>query len=238
MAQPVEHPGRLIAIDGTRGKDTAAAAAAVIEALKEAGIECAISRFDASGLFGELATAGRGDRNISIRTLTLVYAADLAFRLRWEIRPVLEAGGVVIAAPYLETAVAFGAACGLAEGWIRELLRFAPRPDVRARVEERKLDRGWKPRLDRGYPEYCAAMLEGPAPKLASKRARREHHGVARPAQGPQGGAIDREGRAGTREDRYWQPAGRAAPVCFETSQRTKVMRASGNASSRARSAA
>ena len=174
MAQPVEHPGRLIAIEGTRGKDTGAAAAAVIAALKKAGIECAISRFDASGLFGELASAGRGDRNISIRTLTLVYAADLAFRLRWEIRPVLEAGGVVIAAPYLETAVAFGAACGLAEGWIRELLRFAPKPDLRARVEERKLDRGWKPRLDRGYPEYCAAMLERPAPELASKRARRE----------------------------------------------------------------
>ena len=34
------------------------------------------------------------------------------FRLRWEIRPVLEAGGVVIAAPYVETAVAFGAAAG------------------------------------------------------------------------------------------------------------------------------
>ena len=95
------------------------------------------------------------------RTLTLVYAADLAFRLRWEIRPVLEAGGVVIAAPYVETAVAFGAACGLAEEWIRELLRFAPKPDLRARAQERKLDRGWKPRLDRGYPEYCAAMLEG-----------------------------------------------------------------------------
>jgi hypothetical protein len=173
MAQQVEHRGRLIAIEGTRGKDTAAAAAAVIAALKDAGIESAISRFDASGLFGELAAAGHGDRNISTRTLTLVYAADLAFRLRWEIRPVLEAGGVVIAAPYVETAVAFGVACGLSEPWIRELLGFAPKPDVRARAEERKLDRGWKPRLDRGYPEYCAAMLESASPKLASKRARR-----------------------------------------------------------------
>jgi hypothetical protein len=174
MAQQVEYPGRLIAIEGTRGKDTAAAAAAVIEALKKAGTESAISRFDASGLFGELAAAGRGDRNISMRTLTLVYAADLAFRLRWEIRPMLEAGGVVIAAPYVETAVAFGTACGLAEEWIRELLRFAPKPDWRAHVKERKLNRGWKPRLDRGYPEYCAAMLEGSEPKLASKHVRRE----------------------------------------------------------------
>jgi hypothetical protein len=173
MAQHVEHRGRLIAIEGTRGKDTAAAAAAVIAALTDAGIESAISRFDASGLFGELAAAGHGDRNISIRTLTLVYAADLAFRLRWEVRPVLEAGGVVIAAPYVETAVAVGVAYGLSEPWIRELLRFAPKPDVHARADERKRDRGWKPRLDRGYPEYCAAMLEHASPKLASKQARR-----------------------------------------------------------------
>ena len=195
MAHQVEHPGRLIAIEGTRGKDTAAAAAAVIEALKKAGIESAISRFDASGLFGELAAAGRGDRNISIRTLTLVYAADLAFRLRWEIRPVLEAGGVVIAAPYVETAVAFGAACGLAEEWIRELLRFAPKPDLRARVEERKLDRGWKPRLDRGYPEYCAAMLEELGAKAGVEARAARNDGAARPAQGPQGDPIVREGR-------------------------------------------
>ena len=174
MADQIEPPGRLIAIEGSRGKDTSSAAAAVIEALKDAGVKSAISRFDASGLFGELATAALGDRQISIRTLTLVYAADLAFRLRWEIRPVLEAGGVVIAAPYLETAVAFGVSCGLSEEWIRELLRFAPKPDLRARAEERKLDRGWKPRFDRGYPEYCAAVLKSSAPKLASKRARRD----------------------------------------------------------------
>ena len=174
MADKSEYPGLLIAIDGSRGNDTAAAAAAVIDALKDARIECAVSRFDASGLFGELAAAARGDRQISTRTLALVYAADLAFRLRWEIRPVLEAGGVVIASPYVETAMAFGVACGLGEEWIRELLRFAPKPDLRARAEERKINKGWKPRLDRGYAEYCAAMLEGASPKVASKAARRE----------------------------------------------------------------
>lgn len=174
MAEQHRYRGRLIAIDGSRGKDTSAAAAAVIAALKAKRVECAISRFDASGLFGELAAAGRGDRRISARTLTLVYAADLAFRLRWEIRPLLEAGGVVIALPYVETAVALGAARGLRDEWIRELLRFAPKPSVRARAEERKINKGWKPRLDRGYAEYAAAMLEPASPKAASKAARRE----------------------------------------------------------------
>ena len=174
MADKSEYRGRLIAIDGSRGKDTTAAAAVLIKALKAQRVECALSRFDASGLFGELAAAARGDRQISARTLVLVYAADLAFRLRWEIRPVLEAGGVVIASPYVETAVAFGTACGLREDWIRELLRFAPKPSLRARAEERKINKGWKPRLDRGFAEYSAAMLDTSMPKLASKSARRE----------------------------------------------------------------
>jgi hypothetical protein len=173
MADQVKFPGRLIAVDGSRGKDTAAAADAIVAELARAGIECAVSRWDASGLFGELAAAARGDRNISTRTLSLVYAADLAFRLRWEIRPVLEAGGVVVAAPYLETPVAFGASCGLSEDWLRDVLRFAPAADLRGRARERKLARPWKRRADRGYPEFCAMLLDASEPRRVSKAARR-----------------------------------------------------------------
>jgi hypothetical protein len=195
MADQVQHPGTLIAIDGTRGKDVRAAAAAVAAALEARRVECVISRFDASGLFGELA-AGQGDRNISARTLALVYAADLAFRLRWEIRPVLEAGGIVIAAPYTDTAVAFGAVTGLDEEWIQALLRFAARPDYRARADERKLGRGWKPRLDRGYAEYGTAMLAAAMPDASWKRLRREAIALLRPKRKKiytltGGGAVD-----------------------------------------------
>ena len=197
MADQVEYPGRLIAIDGTRGKDTAAAADAVIEALRERHVECAISRFDASGLFGELAAAGHGDRHISARTLTLVYAADLAFRLRWEINPVLASGGIVIAAPYTETAVAFGSAAGLKEEWIRELLRFAPKPGYRSGAEERKIDRGWKPRLDRGYAEYCVAMLEASTPKRGWKQMRRNAMALLDRPKGRKIYRLDDKGLAG-----------------------------------------
>jgi hypothetical protein len=174
MADQGKYPGRLIAIDGSRGKDTAAAADAVVKRLRQAGVECAISRWDASGLFGELAATARGDRNISMRTLALVYASDLAFRLRWEIRPVLQAGGVVVAAPYIETPIAFGAGCGLSEEWTRQLLRFAPPAGVRGRADERKLGRPWKRRTDRGFPEYCAMMLDASAPRKLSKGARHD----------------------------------------------------------------
>lgn len=173
MAEKVTYPGRLIAIDGSRGKDVAAAAAAVAASLKKEGIQCAISRWDASGLFTELATGAKAGGGVSIRSLSLVYAADLAFRLRWQIRPVLESGGVVIAAPFVETAVAFGASCGLDEDWIRELLRFAPRASAYGTTEERKTNRPWKRKTDRGYCEFAAAMLDVSAPKRASQAARR-----------------------------------------------------------------
>jgi hypothetical protein len=174
MADTGKRSGRLIAVDGSRGKDTAAAATAIVEVLRRDGIECAISRWDASGLFTELAAASRNDRHISIRTLSLVYAADLAFRLRWEIRPVLEGGGVVVAAPYIETPVAFGVTFGIEDEWLRQLLRFAPAPDLRGRTRERKIDRPWKQRSDRGYAEYGALMLDGVDAKRASKAARRD----------------------------------------------------------------
>ena len=150
MAAQVAYPGRLIAIDGSRGKDISAAASALAAALKADGVQCAISRWDASGLFTELAAGARLGGGVSMRSLSLVYAADLAFRLRWEIRPVLEAGGIVIAAPFVETAVAFGASCGLDEDWIRQLLRFVPEADVHGRTDERKMRRPWKRNISRG----------------------------------------------------------------------------------------
>jgi len=173
MADQGKYPGRLIAVDGSRGKDVTVAAGDLLAALKRDGTDCAVSRWDASGLFTDLAEGGRIDRDVSIRTLSLVYAADLAFRLRWEIRPVLEAGGVVIAAPYIDTAVAFGTICGLDEEWLRQLMRFAPAADFRGLAQERKIHQPWKRRIDRGYAEYGALMLETTTPKRVSKAARR-----------------------------------------------------------------
>ena len=171
MAPKTQRPARLIALDGSRGADIAKSAEQLAVELRERGVTCVISQWDASGLFGELAQTDQR-ATASVRTLSLVYAADLAFRLRWEIGAALASGAVVIAAPYVETAIAFGAGCGLPEQWLRELLRFAPAADLQGLARERKRDRGWKPRLDRSYPEYCAVLFADTLPRLSSKRAR------------------------------------------------------------------
>jgi hypothetical protein len=115
---------RLIAIEGVNAHalKKAARELAVANRRHRAGI----SQWGASGIFDELTFADPEAGIPSVRTLLLLYAADLAFRLRWEIRPALEEGRIVIAAPYVATAVALGQAAGLDAIWLGELFHFAP----------------------------------------------------------------------------------------------------------------
>jgi hypothetical protein len=117
---------RLIAVDGVDPAAVLAEARAVLGHPPSGGI----SRWDASGVFEELAVAESAAGSPSARTLLLLYAADLAFRLRWQIRPALAEGRTVVAAPYVTTAWAFGRAAGLNSSWLMNLFRFAPRAHV------------------------------------------------------------------------------------------------------------
>jgi hypothetical protein len=119
-----------IAVDGIAGPAIVTAARAALTSLDRAR-RSGISHWDASGLFQDLAVAGSSAGQPSMRTLLLLYAADLAFRLRWEIRPALTEGRSVVAAPYIDTAIAFGRAAGIDGAWLTNLFLFAPRPTVR-----------------------------------------------------------------------------------------------------------
>ena len=117
----------LISVDGVDTADVRTAARAALGSPSRGGI----SRWDASGVFQDLAVADEAAGTPSARTLLLLYAADLAFRVRWHIRPALAEGRTVVAAPYVDTAVAFGRAAGLQAGWLTNLFGFAPRASDR-----------------------------------------------------------------------------------------------------------
>ena len=117
----------LISVDGVSGTAVVAAAHVALAGVARSR-RGGVSIWDASGLFQDLVVAGDEAGIPSARTLLLLYAADLAFRLRWEIRPALEEGRVVVAAPYIDSAIALGRAAGLRSGWLANLFLFAPRP--------------------------------------------------------------------------------------------------------------
>jgi len=146
--------GRLIAVEGAFGPDLAIAARRVAWEMRDS--VRGVSSWDSSGIFTELAVADPELPGPSARTLTLLYAADLAFRLRWQIRPLLEAGHSVIAAPYVQSAVAVGLAAGLPARWLSELFRFAPAPAVCYHVRHRP-GRGRPARA--GYVEFASTAI-------------------------------------------------------------------------------
>src|SRR5256885_12979229 len=126
MTRPAE---RLIALDGVNGAALMTAARGLVADSQPR--RAAISSWDASGIFGEVAVADSSAGRPSARTLLLLYAADLAFRLRWEIRPALAAGRQVVAAPYVDTAIAFGRAADLDPDWLSDIFQFALEPATR-----------------------------------------------------------------------------------------------------------
>jgi hypothetical protein len=164
--------GRLIAIDGN-GATLSAAAKDVVRVLAAASIPRGVSLWDASGIFTELAAAEADVRPPSARTLTLLYAADLAFRLRWQIVPALEEGRSVIAAPYVETAKALALAAGVPRKWLDELFRFVPKPDASYHVDARG-SRATPTAPVNGYVEcFSTALMGGDAPvDIAALRKR------------------------------------------------------------------
>jgi thymidylate kinase len=164
--------GRLIAIEGTRGIDVRAAADKLWRHLRNQKVEGGVSRWDASGTFYELGLGKQKQMTPSPRTLALLYASDLVFRLRWEIRPALSAGQTVIAAPYVESAFAFGTTCGLSRQWLADLFQFAPAPHACYRIRERKKSSGWKGKPGDGFAEFASAVLEETTASFEPAKAR------------------------------------------------------------------
>ena len=163
MVLKVPASGQLLSLDVVEGRDAVPAAKKL---LKSRSVQGGISVWDASSIFFEVNGLEVNDRP-SPRTLILLYAADLFFRLRWEIIPALREGKCVIAVPYVETGFAFGALAGLPKKWLTEVFRFAPKVNESFRVNGSSSAK--LAGATTGFVEFCSSTLnEDLRPKFAS----------------------------------------------------------------------
>ncbi len=144
----------LVSVDGLAGKELIAAAKRLLRS--KGRPDTAFSSWDASGIFFEIQDLPGDDDSPSARTLLLLYAADLRFRLRWEIGPAIELGHTVVAAPYVETAIAFGRIHRVSRRWMKELFRFAPPAKEAYWVNVESPGRA---RTTSGFIEFCRRAL-------------------------------------------------------------------------------
>ena len=161
-----ESRGRLLALEGASGHELEQAAEHLVNLLAKAHGGAGWSRWDASNTFYEL-HLGKAKRYAPPpRTLLLLYASDLLFRLRWEIRPALAEGYAVVVAPYLETAIGFGVASGLSLDWLEELFSFAPKADASFRLKESKKfkDKAKHKKATSSFVEFCFNTLAASYP--------------------------------------------------------------------------
>jgi dTMP kinase len=74
--------------------------------------------------------AERNDHRLTPETEALLFAADRFEHVMTVIEPALKRGRTVISDRYIHSSIAYQGAGGLDLGWIREMNRFAPRPDL------------------------------------------------------------------------------------------------------------
>jgi dTMP kinase len=116
-------------IDGS-GKDTHLRY--LSKELKELGhyvVETAEPSRDSVGVFLKR-YAGRNEKRLPAETEALLYAADRYEHVKNVIAPALMRGHIVISIRYLYSTLAYQGAAGVDLDWIREMNRFAPRPDL------------------------------------------------------------------------------------------------------------
>jgi thymidylate kinase len=167
--------GSLVALEGTNGVMLRSEAER-LGRLCCGAADPAWSLWDASSTFYELRMVKAKNLTPTPRVLMLLYASDLLFRLRWEIEPALKEGRTVVAAPYVESAMAFGVVAGLSKAWIEELFRFAPKPAASFRLKEKKKGKEKKKDGDGepGFVEFFCASLAKHYPGWETAEVRRE----------------------------------------------------------------
>jgi dTMP kinase len=74
--------------------------------------------------------AERNDNRLTPETEALLFAADRFEHVKTVIEPTLRRGRIVISDRYLHSSLAYQGAGGLEVDWIREMNRFAPKPDL------------------------------------------------------------------------------------------------------------
>jgi dTMP kinase len=83
-----------------------------------------------SKLMGPAIDGAKEGHTLDARTFTLLYAADFADRLEFEILPALKAGFIVVADRYIYTAFARDVVRGQNRRWVRDLFGFSVLPDL------------------------------------------------------------------------------------------------------------
>lgn len=127
---PNEFSGKLIIVEGIDGSGKSTQLALLSQWLRSRGVAVAFSEWNSSPLVKETTRRGKKKAMFTPLTFSLIHATDFADRMERYILPMLKAGAVVCADRYLYTACARDVVRGMGRKWVRNLYKFAVRPNL------------------------------------------------------------------------------------------------------------
>lgn len=122
--------GKLIIVEGIDGSGKSTQISLLSEWMRSLGVAVAFSEWNSSPLVRATTKRGKKKQAFTPTTFSLIHATDFADRLERYIIPMLKAGAVVCADRYAYTAFARDVARGVNRNWVRNLYRFAVRPNL------------------------------------------------------------------------------------------------------------
>lgn len=127
---PNRYRGKLIVVEGIDGSGKSTQMSLLSRWLRSQGYAVAFSEWNSSPLVRQTTRRGKKKEMFTPTTFSLIHATDFADRMESYILPLLKAGAVVCADRYAYTAFARDVARGVSRRWVRNLYRFAVKPDL------------------------------------------------------------------------------------------------------------
>lgn len=127
---PNRNRGKLIVVEGIDGSGKSTQLSLLSQWLRSQGVAVAFSEWNSSPLVRDTTKRGKKKQLFTPTTFSLIHATDFADRTERYIIPMLKAGAVVCADRYAYTAFARDVSRGVSRKWVRNLYRFAIRPNL------------------------------------------------------------------------------------------------------------
>jgi dTMP kinase len=123
--------GALISFEGLDQSGKQTQAEGVRDEVRSRGRECRLLSFPdyTTPIGSEIGKALHGERDYPADVMQLLYVANRHER-RAEMIRLLEEGVVLVCDRYIASSIAYGEAQGLDAGWLADIQKFLPRPDL------------------------------------------------------------------------------------------------------------
>ncbi len=130
LLSPNRYRGKLIVVEGIDGSGKSTQLALLTQWLRSRGIAVSFSEWNSSPLVRDTTRRGKKKEMFTPHSFSLIHCTDFADRMERSILPMLKAGAVVCADRYAYTACARDVVRGVSRRWVRNLYRFAVRPNI------------------------------------------------------------------------------------------------------------